>query len=245
MKRIFGVLIVVFFMLVLLTGCTNTEYGVQVNEDGSGKVEYKIQLDESIIEDQIKELSMDTKSQELIAAAEPLNNIIETAKENGYDIEEIIEEDVVVGYKATKEFDDITQFKIQDSVGNDYVDVIEDTGIQIEKENGKIIYKQSATINVDKAGDIINTVKVSYKFPKGSVESNADEVEDKDTANTTLTWNLGKRETKKIEYTITSFTEPEKQEKNFNTIIIIAIIAIIILVACIGIAIFFIKRHKK
>ena len=222
MKRIIKTTIVLMFMLIVLTGCTNTEYNVQINKNGSGKVECKIQLDESIIGDKIKELNMDTKSQMgLISAAEPLEPIIETAQESGYDVEEIKNEDVTVGCKLSKKFDNISDFKIQEAVGADsYVTITEDSGINIEKNLFITKITQNVTIDTTIGGDVINKVEISYKFPKGIVKSNADEKSG--IIHSNRTWNLGNRESKKIEYTVYTL----------NLLPIIIILVVIILIVC-------------
>ncbi len=236
MKRFFKMGIVLMFMLFVLTGCTNTEYDVKVERNGSGKAEYTIELDEELLNNKLnKDAEDESEKIDGIKWVQDLNvfsALINDAKENGYNTEEIKKDDNIIGYKVSKEFNNIAEeFKIQESVGEEYIKIENDTGMKIEKGTFITKYTQCLTVDLSKAGDVINKVKVSYNFPKGITKSNAD---NKDSLfSSTLTWNLGKNDVKKIEYTVYSF--------NISLIIII-IIAIVVVVLIIYILI---KKRKK
>ncbi len=232
MKRIIKTTIVLMFMLIVLAGCTNTEYNVKINGNGSGKVEYNIQFDKNGLEEKMKENGLEKDSAwDLMATLTPFEKIINTAKENGYNVEYIEEEGTRVGYKASRNYDNIQDFKIQDSVGDDYITITDDSGIKVEKNFFVTKFSQSVTVDTTKGGEVINTVKISYKFPKGFVKSSAD----KKTGifSSQVTWNLGNKESKKIEYTVYSFTTM------FKLLILIFIVAIILVVFMI------VKKNKK
>lgn len=221
MKRIIKTTIVLMFMLIVLAGCTNTEYNVKINRNGSGKVEYNIQFDKNGLEEKIKENGLEKDSAwDLVATLEPFKNIIEAAKKNGYDVEYIEEEGKMVGCKASKNYDNMQDFKIQDSVGDTYITITDDSGIKTEKNFFITKFSQSVTVETNKGGDVINKVEISYKFPKGIVKSNADEKSG--IIHSNRTWNLGNRESKKIEYTVYTL----------NLLPIIIIVVIIIAIVC-------------
>lgn len=226
MKRILKMGIVLMLMVFLLTGCTNTEYNVKVKEDGSGKVEYKVEYDEEILKNKYDVDLAWVKSFEF------LSSVMKVAEENGYSIENIEKDGNTLGYKASKGFNNMTEeFKIQNSVGDDYITITDDTGIQIEKGTFVTKYTQSFTADLQKGGEVINKVKLSYKFPKGIAKSNADKKFS--LLSSKLTWELGQYETKKIEYTVYAF----------NTILIVIIVAVLVVV--ILVAFVFIKKYKK
>lgn len=236
MKRYLKMGIVLMFMLFILTGCTNTEYDVEVKRNGTGKVEYTVELDEEILNNTLnKDVKDESKKVDGIKWIQDFNvfsNLMKVAEENGYNVEKIQRDNNMLGYKASKEFNNIAEeFKIKDSVGDEYITIENDTGIKVEKGIFITKYTQSFTADLSKAGEVINKVKLSYNFPKGITKSNAD---DKSSLfSSTLTWNLGKNEVKKIEYTVYSF--------NISLIIII-IIAIVVITTIIYIII---KRSKK
>ncbi len=219
MKRIIKTTIVLMFMLIVLAGCTNTEYNVKINRNGSGKVEYNIQFDKNGLEEKMKENGLEKDSAwNLMATLTPFEKIIETAKNNGYDVEYIEEEGTRIGYKASRNYDNIQDLKIQDSVGDDYITITDDSGIKVEKNFFVTKFSQSVTVDTAKGGEVINTVKISYKFPKGFVKSSADKKNG--IFSSQVTWNLGNKESKKIEYTVYTL--------NLLPIIIIVVIIIVI-----------------
>lgn len=236
MKRYLKMGIVLMFMLFILTGCTNTEYDVKVKRNGTGKVEYTVELDEEILNNTLnKDVTDESKKVDGIKWIQDFNvfsNLMKVAEENGYNVEKIQRDNNMLGYKASKEFNNIAEeFKIKDSIGDEYIIIENDTGIKAEKGIFITKYTQSFTADLSKAGEVINKVKLSYDFPKGITKSNAD---DKSSLfSSTLTWNLGKNEVKKIEYTVYSFN---------IVLIIIIIIAIVVVTTIIYIII---KRSKK
>lgn len=244
MKRVLKIGIILIFMLFILTGCTNTEYNVRVNKDGSGKVNYSVEFDNEVLKETLEINDIDDEDEqtkelkELLALAgdvEVFSIAIEKAQENGYTTEEIIEDDNIVGYTATKEFENISEeFVIADSIVEEYVTISGDTGIKIEENFFTTKYTQSFTMDLTKGGDATNKVKISYEFPKGFTKSNADE-KASSLLTTTLAWNLCNGEIKTIEYTVYTI--------NLPIIIIIIIVAIIILI--IVLVTVLVKKRKK
>ncbi len=240
MKRVLKISLILTFILLILTGCTNTEYNVRVNKDGSGKVNYSVEFDNEVLKEtlEIKDIADEDEQtkelKELLALAEDVEVFsiaIEKAQENGYTTEEIIEDDNIVGYTATKEFENISEeFVIADSIVEEYVAISGDTGIKIEENFFTTKYTQSFTMDLTKGGDATNKVKISYEFPKGFTKSNADE-KASSLVTTTLAWNLCNGEIKTIEYTVYTINLP---------IIIVAIIILIIVLVTI-----LVKKCKK
>ena len=238
MKRVLKMGIILTFMLFILTGCTNTEYNVKINRNGSGKVNYSVEFDNEALKQALKIEETANEDEEikeffdLVKSLELFSSSIEKAQKNGYTTEEIIKDNNIVGYTATREFENISEeFVIADSVVEEYVTISDDTGIKIEKNFFTTKYTQSFTIDLTKGGDVINKVKISYDFPKGFTKSNADEKAS--ILATTLTWNLGKGEIKTIEYTVYSLNLP----------VIIIIVAIIVLI--IVLVIVLVKNAKR
>lgn len=238
MKKLFKMGIVLTFMLFVLTGCTNTEYNVKVNNDGSGKVEYSVEFDEGILASEY-EVGLGW-----LDDFKFLTNIKKIAEENGYSVEDIkktIEDaenngntyEVVSGCKVSREFENISEeFKIEESIGEEYAQIIDDTGLKIEKGVFVTKYTQSFTVDLTKAGEVVNKVDVTYEFPKGIAKSNADS---ESFFTNKLTWNLEKGETQQIEYTVYSF----------NISLIIAIIVVILVLVLIIVLIIKKKKSKK
>lgn len=239
MKKNLKMGIVLMFMLFVLTGCTNTEYNVKVKRNGTGKTEYSVEFDKEKLDEMVNKDSNEESQKidgiEWIQSFNVFSVLMNAAEKNGYNVEEIKKDGNTLGYKASKEFNNIAEeFKIQDSVGEEYIIIENDSGIKVEKGIFITKYTQSFTADLSKAGEVINKVKLSYNFPKGITKSNAD---DKSSLfSSTLTWNLGKNEVKKIEYTVYSF--------NISLIIII-IIAIVIAVVIIYIIMKKIKKSNQ
>lgn len=195
MKKVLKMSIVLTFMLFILTGCTNTEYNVKINKNGSGKVEYSVNFDEKIL----KENNIDLVEFEDMKF---LDNVKKTAEENGYTIEDIKKDDATWGYKASKEFEKMEDFKIKDSINNAYVDILDDTGLKIEKSFFKTKYSQSFKVDVSKkSNDLINEIKLTYDLPNGKVVTNTAQ---ETSRGNVLTWTIKGGETVEVSYCVES-----------------------------------------
>lgn len=224
MKKVLKMGIVLTFMLFILTGCTNTEYNVKINKNGSGKVEYSVNFDEKTL----TENNIDLVEFEDMKF---LDNVKKTAEENGYTIEDIKKDNVTWGYKASKEFEKMEDFKIKDSINNAYVDILDDTGLKIEKSFFKTKYSQSFKVDVSKkSNDLINEIKLTYDLPNGKVVTNTAQ---ETSRGNVLTWTIKGGETVEVNYCVESI----------NTLPLIFIILACILV--IAVIVLVIKKVKK
>ncbi len=243
MKKYIRLVMVMVLMLFVLTGCTNTKYDVKVKKNGKGKVEYKVEFDEGVLE---RDYDSTLAGIESFGFLDSLKQAVE---KNGYTYENLTKKGAISGCKITKEFDDIAKdFKVENTVDTAYIiiksadgteinekeikknpDLANATEIKVEKGFFVTKYSQSFIVDTNKGGDVINTITIKYHFPIGIAKSNAD----KGIFN--LTWNIGKYQEKKIEYTFYAFNWP---------LIALIIIAIIIII-CIIRKIIINKREKE
>lgn len=232
MKKLLKMGIVLTFMLFILTGCTNTEYNVKINEDGSGKVEYSVNFDEKTL----KENSIDLVEFEDMKF---LDNVKKTAEENGYTIEDIKKDGVTWGYTASKEFERMEDFKIKDSINNAYVDILDDTGVKIEKSKSKKTYSQSFTIDVsNKSNDLINEIKLTFDLPNGKIVTNTAQETSKENV---LTWTIKGGEKVEVKYCVEVTDEAAEKSELLKIIILVSILVIVV----ISVIVFVIKKVKK
>lgn len=234
MKKVMkGILVIAIACMVLisLSGCARVNYEVNVNKDGSADVSYVIGYDKEFLS------SMGVSESDL--GEEGFADMEKEATEDGYEVEKY-NDDTTVGFKASKHFDHITDFTMDD-VGEEQISTEGiDNKISFDKklldtkisQNAKIDLttlseeEDSETANITNM--LLGQMKVSYKItlPFKVGDNNATTVSED---GKTLEWTLKAGEVNEVRF--------EAQE-NLNAIVFggIGAIILIIVVAVIVVA---------
>lgn len=160
MKKYLKIIVTLVLMLILLTGCANVNYEVQINDDGSGDISYIIGLN---IEE-LENLGINPKE----VYDSDIMKFKDKAEENGYTVEDY-KDNTTLGFKATKHCDDITTEDLFGNLFNDMPEVKfnENTKIQKEKGTFKDKYSQQAVVDltaINKDEDsLLNRLNIIYK----------------------------------------------------------------------------------
>lgn len=175
MKKVFSLLILAILMLTVLTGCTDINYNVKINQNGSGDISYTYVIDKEIVESWNYNTEILTLQDKTIA------------ENAGYTIESYAYEGQE-GFKATKHFDDITTFSFNE-LFEGYLNSLENDGIKIETVKDKKVYSQNVSLDLTTLTGTKENVEIKYQvtLPTKVDETNANEVS---SDKKTLTWNL-------------------------------------------------------
>lgn len=225
MKKTIGLIVLLLFTLITLSGCAQVNYEIEINKNGTGTIYCSYEMSK-------KELG--EKVHLLQSVAESMK---EKVTENGYTVE-LYEDDDVKGFRGSKTLNDITKdfsleevFEVFENFGKKYVEDTEENGIKIEKTLFKTKYSQKAVVDLT---DIETGINMQYaiKLPAKSITNNATKVSED---GRTLTWEIEIRKINNIEFV--------SEQINLLPIIIIVIVAIIILIMVIIVIIILKKKH--
>lgn len=223
MKKTIGLIVLLLFTLVTLSGCAQVNYEIEINKNGTGTIFCSYEISK-------KELG--EKAALLQGAAESMKGKVE---ENGY-IVELYEDDDVKGFKGSKKLNDITKdfsleevFEVFENFGKKYVEDTEENGIKIEKTLFKTKYSQKAVVDLTDIGTEID-MEYSMKLPAKSRTNNATKVSED---GKTLTWEIKVGETNNIEFV--------SEQINLLPIIVIGIV--VIAIVAITVIIILKKKH--
>jgi len=189
MKKTIGLIVTLLVSLVMLTGCVNINYEVEVKKDGSGDISY------------VYAFSNETLESLQVSAEDMVSSMKKQAEDNNYTTESY-KDDQYEGFKATKHINDLEkEFSLKEAFGEEYIKESEDNkdnGIKIR--NGFLSTKisQDAEIDLTSMQNVSSMVKMAYtvKLPVNVKSSNATT-----TNGNTLTWNLEGGQINKIEFT--------------------------------------------
>ena len=205
MKKTIGLIIVLILTLIILTGCAEINYQVEVNRDGSGEISY------------IYGISKEVLQQLNVSADDFVSEMKEQAQESKYQVE-AYEDENIAGFKANKHIENLNEeFSLEEAFGEEYVKDTEDNGIKVEKGLFVTKYSQVAELDLTTLSEDEQGITMAYqvKLPAKVANSNATEVLDN---GKTLKWNLTGGEVNKIEFTA--------QELNILPIAIIVVIGV-------------------
>ena len=223
MKKTIGIIAMLLVTLVMLTGCVNINYEVDVNKNGSGEISY------------IYAFSKESLKSLQVSAEDMVSSMKEQAEKSEYKTE-VYEDDEYSVFKASKHVNNLeTEFSFQEAFGEDYVKENEnnkENGIKITNNLFKTKVSQNAEIDLTSMKDITSVVTMKYtvKLPVKIKSNNATEVNGK-----TLTWNLVGGEVNKIEFTASSI----------NVLPVLVIIIVVIGAAVVCYFVFFNKKNNK
>ena len=225
MKKTIGLIIILVIMLIILTGCAEVNYEVEINKDGTGKISCSYEISKEDLGD---------KAALLQAAATSMKEKVE---ENGYTVE-MYEDDQVSGFKGSKTLNDITTeysieevFEVYENFGEKYVEDTEENGIKIEKTLFKTIYSQKAEVDLTEIGTEIN-MEYKMKLPATVKTNNANNVSED---GKTLTWEIKTGEVNNIEFVA--------EQINILPIIIIVAAVVGTIVIVVTVIIILKKKH--
>lgn len=210
MKKTIGLIVLLLFTLVTLSGCAQVNYEVEINKNGTGTISCSYEISKK---------DLGEKAALVQGVAESMKGKVE---ENGY-IVELYEDDDVKGFKGSKKLNDITKdfsleevFEVFENFGKKYVEDTEENGIKIEKTLFKTKYSQKAVVDLTDIGTEID-MEYSMKLPAKSKTNNATKVSED---GKTLTWEIKVGETNTIEFV--------SEQINLLPIIVIGIVVIAI-----------------
>ena len=138
---LFATLIIAIFTL---TGCMNINFEVKLDKNGSGDVSYIWGYNKSVLKENGMSVE-DLKNQ----GDTSLDELKETAEKDGYKVEEY-EDENTYGIKATKHFEDIGKFSLNEGLGlvKEGSKEAANDKISFEKNDSKIKYSQDAKIDL-------------------------------------------------------------------------------------------------
>lgn len=207
MKKTIGLIILLILMLIMLTGCAQLNYEVEINKDGSGEISYVFGLSKNI--------------NSLVSSEDAIEEFREQAQEENYQVE-AYEDENISGFKASKHIKSLNEeFSLQEAFP-DYVTDTEENGIKVEKKLFKNKYSQTAELDLSKVATNYITMTYQIKLPTKVLQTNANEISED---GKTLKWNLTSGEVNKIEFTA--------EEINILPIILIIVVVVVAVVALI------------
>ncbi len=221
------IILVVVVMVICLSGCARVNYEVSVNKNGSADVSYVMGYDKEFLN------SMGVTEEDL--GADAFDDMKNKAIEDGYAIEDY-NDDNIAGFKASKHFDNISDFKMN-NVG--------DTKIAQKDQNNEILFEkillntkvsQNSKIDLtsikNESGDnetsnimnmVLRQMKFSYKvtLPFKVGNNNATTVSEDGKV---LEWILTPGEVNEVNF---------EASENLNTILIGGIICLVVIIVLI------------
>ena len=188
MKKTISIITLLALLLITLSGCVKVDYTTKINEDGSGEITYIYGMDKAVVE------SMGETDETAVAEER------KKAEEAGYKTEKY-EDEKVVGFKATKKVEDITEKSFALEIfGEDVIKNKEESKIKIDKILFWKIYKQKATVDLTEMEDMKDlgiTIKYTINLPTKVTKTNTENIsKDKKT----ISWDLKIGETQEIEF---------------------------------------------
>ena len=227
MKKVLKLFTIIAMMLIVLTGCVQVNYEVEVNKDGTADIAFIYGFEKEYLKD------METTGEEL---TEEMKKNAETSE---YAVE-AYSDDKIEGIKATKHAETLAEVSLEEAFGEEYVKDSEENQMKTEKKGAKMVYSQNAEIDLTSMGkEMASYVNMKYtvKLPVAVGENNADDVSDD---KKTLTWNLKAGEINKIQF------EASGTGKLTTTLIILAIaIGVLVVAAIVVVVLKSIKKNKE
>ena len=227
MKKMFKELLVVLVAVVMaicLSGCARVNYEVSVNKDGSADVSYIMGYDKQFLN------RMGTTEEDF--GVDEFDETKNKAKEDGYIIEDY-NDDNIAGFKASKHFDNISDFTMNKVGDRQIAQQDQNNEISFEKklldtkisQNSKIDLTSIFNENEDSEMSIIRNMllgqmKFSYKvtLPFKVGDNNATTVSED---GKTLEWTLTPGEVNEVYF---------EASENLNTILIGGIICLAVII---------------
>lgn len=220
MKKTIGIIIMLIAILILLTGCAEVNYEVEINKDGSGEITY------------IYGVSKDKIGDSTDLVEQFVGTMQEQAEKSGYDVE-IYENEEISGFKANKFLSNLEEeFSLEEAFGKEYVKDTENNKINIEKGFWTTKYSQNAELDLTNLNDTNIEMTYKIKLPIQAQTNNASELSENGKE---LTWKLKSGEINKVEFIA--------EEINLLPIIVIAAVIVAAIVIIVVVIIKFKKKH--
>lgn len=208
MKKTIGLIVLLLFTLVTLSGCAQLNYEVEIKSNGTGEISYVYGISKNIL------------SSLNVSVDEFVNEMKEQAEESNYQVE-TYEDDEIAGFKASKHIEDFNEeFSLQEAFGEEYVKDTKENGIKVKKGLFTTKYSQTAELDLSTISEEERSyVTMSYqiKLPTKVTSTNADELSEDEKI---LKWNLTAGEINKIEFNASSV----------NTLPVILLVVIVVVV---------------
>ena len=212
MKKVLSLTALVAVLLVALTGCVNVNYEVSINKNGSANVSYTYEV---------------SKDYESYA---DLDEMKERATNEGYTIEDYSSSDENVGFKATKQFDNVSDVSLEKVFGDSYIKDSDENKITFENK----VISQNAKLDLSNVNKSV-TVKYTIVLPVKAESNNAAEVSED---GKTLTWNLISSESNDVNFSATV--------KGFPVVpVVIAVVAVAVIACVVVIVLKVVKKQPK
>lgn len=170
-------IILLFSMIILLSGCGKTEQGLKINKDNSITYNNKLLIKSEILKEKKDERQIE----------ENFNQVQLDYENKGFEFSRLEENDMI-GFNVSKQFKDIDSvhrdedinFKVKSNKTNYYI--LETYDMEISVPGNYVSGSKSGTLPI---GDKRNKTTFKVMLPYSATKSNADVEKGK-----TLIWNL-------------------------------------------------------
>ena len=230
--------VLMFAMLIALTGCANVNMEVIINSDGSADISYIMGYDQNFLK------SMSITKEEL-KSDDSFDASMEDARAEGYTVKAYEDADTY-GFKASKHVDNIAEFSMEDVTGSE-AEMASNDEIVYEKSLLKTTISQNAIMDLSAFATnddsdaaamtnmILGQMNMTYKIvlPFSVSQSNATKVSED---GRTLEWELNVGQVNEIKF---------EAIQDYTIYAIVGAIVLIVVIALIVIVVAEKKKKKK